>query len=207
MDEIQLNFSDDDQIGKNYEAVGGLVPGSESSDEFGTSSEEEHLPQIDERFKQPEQVNFKELMTLTLEQQKKRNQLLDLVIPEVNDSYISDSEQPKTTTKASYMNKFSKMTQLTNETTKEYKAQEKQDQLKQITQQILRKAKEDARKIEQYKQKFRRSANGGVFTNQLKQVVENRKYASSAQKESNLIQALQPEEKEAITIINWKLLS
>ena len=91
------------------------------------------MPQIDERFKQPEQVNFKELMTLTLEQQKKRNQLLDLVIPEVNDSYISDSEQPKTTTKASYMNKFSKMTQLTNETTKEYKAQEKQDQLKQIT--------------------------------------------------------------------------
>ena len=201
MDEIQLNFSDDDQIGKNYEAVGGLVPGSESSDEFGTSSEEEHLPQIDERFKQPEQVNFKELMTLTLEQQKKRNQLLDLVIPEVNESDRSESEQPKTTTKASYMNKFSKMTQLTNETTKEYKAQEKQDQLKQITQQILRKAKEDARKIEQYKQKFRMSANGGVFTNQLKQVVENRKYAISAQKESTLLKALQSEEKEAITII------
>ena len=115
------------------------MPGSESSDEFGTSSEEEHLPQIDERFKQPEQVNFKELMTLTLEQQKKRNQLLDLVIPEVNESDRSESEQPKTTTKASYMNKFSKMTQLTNETTKEYKAQEKQDQLKQI----LRKAKKD----------------------------------------------------------------
>ena len=139
MDKIQLDFSDDDQFGKKYEAVGGLVPESESSDEFGSSSEEEHLPQteqplqlpqIEERFKQPEQVKFKELMTLTLEQQKKRNQLLDFVSAEVKESDRSDSEQPKITTKAAYMNKFSKLTFLTNETTKEYKAQENQDQQK-----------------------------------------------------------------------------
>ena len=79
MDEIHLDFSDEDQFGKSREAVGGLVPESESSDEFGSSSEEdvkkpqEHLPQIEDRFIKPEQVNFKELMTMTLEQQKKRN--------------------------------------------------------------------------------------------------------------------------------------
>ena len=66
-------------------------------------------------------------MSLTIEQQKKRNQILDQVIAEVNEeSDASDTEETKpTAVKASYMKKFSKMIQLTKESTKEYKQQEK----------------------------------------------------------------------------------
>ena len=40
---------------------------------------------------------------------------------------------------------------------------------------MLSKAREDANKIEQYKQKLRQSQNGGVFTNRLKVIAEARK--------------------------------
>ena len=61
---------------------------------------------------------------------------------------------------------------MADESTLEFKKQEKLNVRQQQTVLLLNKAREDANKIEQYKQKLRQSQNGGVFTNRLKVIAD-----------------------------------
>ena len=65
---------------------------------------------------------------------------------------------------AKRMQKISKMYE---DSTKEFKEQQKEMGIKQAETKILDKAKKDQKKIEDYKRKFRENQTGGQFTNRL----------------------------------------
>lgn len=91
------------------------------------------------------------MMKLTLEQQRKRN-ILDKPIAELDES-DSDTEKEKPTKQftAAYQVRFSKLSKLADESTIEFKKQEKETLRQQKTALLLSKARQDANKIEQYK--------------------------------------------------------
>ena len=102
---------------------------------------------------------------------------------------------------------------MADESTMEFKKQEKESIRQQQTAFLLSKAREDANKIEQYKQKLRQSQNGGVFTNRLKVIAEARKNQQEEAKlkqekatVENQIKDLENEkDKEAVEVIHADL--
>lgn len=91
------------------------------------------------------------MMKLTLEQQRKRN-ILDKPIAELDESESdTEKEQPTKQFTAAYQVRFSKLSKLADESTIEFKKQEKETLRQQKTALLLSKARQDANKIEQYK--------------------------------------------------------
>eukprot|EP00347_Sterkiella_histriomuscorum_P018145 403346620 len=113
----------------------------------------------------------------TKQEMKKKNYIGDAIIAERNEQDENEddllaqqqllSQNQTNPNKPSYLSKFSKITQLYDESTKEYKTQQKELGIKQEEQAIVMKAKLEMSKIEEYKAKFLQSAFGGVITNQL----------------------------------------
>lgn len=117
-------------------------------------------------------------MTLSIDEQRKKNQIGDQIIAERVDESDDEqknnnNQQAQSNTAAAahttgYRSRLSKITRLADESTHEHKQQLKELGIQRQTLEIKQQAKANARKIEDYKVKLRQSAMGGVITNDLK---------------------------------------
>ena len=109
-------------------------------------------------------------MSLTIDEQKKKNQLGNEVIAERPDESEEEEKQRENIGKGNavgYRKKFCKISQFVEESTKEHKIEAKEMGIQKETAEIVKKAKEEAKKIDACKSKLRQSAMGGVITNSL----------------------------------------
>ncbi|CDW79344.1 elmo domain-containing protein 3-like [Stylonychia lemnae] len=126
---------------------------------------------------QSQKPDFKKFLP-TKDEVRRKNYIGDAIIAERNegDEIDDDSDQPQNyqdgNNVAGYRSKMMRITQICEESIKDYKDQIKQLNIKQAEDDIVKKAKREAQKIEEYKNKFRQSAFGGVITNQLSSSLE-----------------------------------
>ena len=106
-------------------------------------------------------------------QQKKRNHIGDAIIAERQDEDEEGESAPIADQQvAGYRSKTAKIALLADETTKQYKLEQKELGIKKETDAIITKARLEQRKVETSKLKLRQTIMGGVISNNLATVAQ-----------------------------------